>query len=192
MLCKLLIYKDKLRITLEWIHSQGRAAEHGYSPGLSMAGNQQQQSRNQQQKETEPQGLTEQQKPGTLRSIETTSKEPAANQQSRTRCETIRAAGARVAQGLQGYRVAEQSHKRCERKETDTAQGHTQPAASSSEQQAARNPAEPHGLRVQSSEPQSRTSTKGHPQPCRGTHGGSGQRVGSEGVSHERTKFRCT
>ena len=32
MLCKLLIYKDKLRITLEWIHSQGRAAEHGTSP----------------------------------------------------------------------------------------------------------------------------------------------------------------
>ena len=28
MFCKLLIHKDKLRVALEWIHSQGRAAEH--------------------------------------------------------------------------------------------------------------------------------------------------------------------
>ena len=35
----MLILKDKLRITLEWIHSQGRAAEHGTSLGLSMAEN---------------------------------------------------------------------------------------------------------------------------------------------------------
>lgn len=53
-------------------------------------------------KETEPQGLTEQQKPARLRSIETTSKEPAANQQSRTRCETIRAAGRNMRKACKG------------------------------------------------------------------------------------------
>ncbi len=72
MLCKLLILKDKLRITLEWIHS--RAAASRKNPALGNqsrynAGNQQQQSRNQQR---EPQGLTSRTECATLRSIETT------------------------------------------------------------------------------------------------------------------------
>lgn len=140
----------------------------------------------------EPQGLTSAAKPATLRSIETTkqgtSSEPAEPHKMRDNQSSRR----KDAQGLQGYRVAEQSRKRCERKETDTAQGRTQPsepAAASSK---------PHETQ------QSRTGCECRQRAARaaparkasrsraGCHGGSGQRVGSEGVSHERTKFRCT
>lgn len=193
MFCKLLILLDKLRITLEWIHSQGRAAEHGYSPGLSMAGNQQQQSRNQQQKETEPQGLTEQQKPDTLRSIETkqkgTSSEPAEPHKMRDN-QSSKAQGCARLVRVQSSRAEPQALRA--KRDRYRARPHASKRTSSSEQQAARNPAEPHGLRVQSSEPHEPHQHERPPAAVPGCHGGSGQRVGSEGVSHERTKFRCT
>ena len=109
MLCKLLIYKDKLRITLEWIHSQA-SRRRDWSQSRPINGRKlyrvQSSSRNQQQKETEPQGLTEQQEPATLRSIETkqegTSSEPAEPYKMRDNQSSTR----KDAQGLQGYRVA--------------------------------------------------------------------------------------
>lgn len=180
MFCKLLILKDKLRVALEWIHSQGRAAEHGYSPGLSMAGNSTEcRAGTSSRKETEPQGLTEQQEPATLRSIETkqkgTSSEPAEPHKMRENQSSRR----KGAQGLQGYRAAEQSRSQCERKETDTAQGRTQPsepAAASSkphETQQSRT-----GCKCRAASRTSRTSTKGHPQPCRGATGEAGSASG--------------
>ena len=39
MLCKLLILMDKLRVALEWIHSDGLRTDDADSPGLSMPGN---------------------------------------------------------------------------------------------------------------------------------------------------------
>ena len=56
MLCKLLIIKDKLRITLEWIHSRAAASERiqtrepvGYNAGQEVAGVAVQQVQQQQQ-----------------------------------------------------------------------------------------------------------------------------------------------
>lgn len=78
-------------------------------------------------------------------------------------------------------RTAKRSRRNTERKETDnpltrthlskTALGRAQPSKAAHESA------------------QADTA----PQSCRGCHGGGiGQRVGSEGVAHERTEFRCT
>lgn len=160
---------------------------------LQSAEQQQEPAAAEQQKETEPQGLTEQQEPATLRSIETkqkgTSSEPAEPHKMRDNQSSRRKGCARLAR-VQSSRAEPQAMRA--KRNRYRARPHATKRTSSSEQQAARNPAEPHGLRVQSSEPHQPHQHERPAAAVPGCHGGSGQRVGSEGVSHERTKFRCT
>ena len=131
MLCKLLIYKDKLRITLEWIHSQA-SRRRDWSQSRPINGRKLyrvQSSRNQQQernraaridrvaeqsrkrcrrKDTDTaQGRKVRQAARNVlhcEALKRNRKEPAANQQSRTGCETISEAQRGTREGLRGAR----------------------------------------------------------------------------------------
>lgn len=133
-------------------------------------------------------GLTDCTGCATLRSIEQTKARHSTKHESRTGCETISEAQRETREGLRGARQKRQMPRAPAQthKATRTAARHSasrtdaaQTAQAARVASAARMPHDARGRE----RPRS---------AARGTHGGSGQRVGSEGVSHERTKFRCT
>ena len=184
MFCKLLILKDKLRVALEWIHSRhARAAKASrlgrYNARPTRKGCTRMQSR-----------LTRQGKAATLRSIDTQKARHSTNpaQAAQDARESARhSEDASEKKQTSASRTAQREKKQMQHASAQTAQSTAQATRHSASRTDCTG-----RTGCEGSEPHQPHQHERPPAAALRCHGGSGQRVRSEGVSHERTKFRCT
>ena len=194
MFCKSLILNDKFRVALEWIHSQGES-RRAWNQSRPINGRKlyrvQSSSRNQQQQSSRAARVDR--AAGTHYTAKHrnrqkgTSSEPAEPRKARDN-QSTRKGCARLAR-VQSSSAEPQAMQA--KRDRYRARPHATKRTSSSEHQAAQT-AQAARVASADSEPHQPHQQKGRTAAREGCHGGSGQRVGSEGLSHERTKFRCT